>query len=363
MNVVCYLNMLSHGGAERAMSVLANGLHRLGHTVTMVTDYSAPDEYPLDEGIERQILDGTFSNTDRAELFGRTVSRIRKLRKICKQKKADVVVSFMEEANSRALLATRSLKTKNLISVRNDPKQLRRSRTKRMQIDLLYPMADGCVYQTETARQSMPAKLHKKSRVIFNPVSDVFYNVQGQPGTQKRVVTCGRLVKQKRFDILIDAFSRMCDEFPEYTLDIYGTGTDMDKLQTQIDTLDRQDQICLMGRCEDVPDTIKDTSLFVMSSDFEGLPNALMEAMALGLPVVSTDCGGGGARALIEDGVDGLIVPCGDADALADAIRKSLADPDAALQRGKKAGEKAKSFSTEKVVAQWEAYIKQIVEK
>ena len=180
---------------------------------------------------------------------------------------------------------------------------------------------------------------------------------------EKKIVTCGRLAKQKRFDLLIDAFHKVCDEFPEYTLEIYGVGAQQESLQEKINTLGRQERIKLMGRSEDVPNAVKTASLFVLSSDFEGLPNALMEAMALGLPVVSTDCGGGGARALIEDGVDGLIVPCNDADALAEAIRKNLADPEAAKLRGEKAGEKAKGFSTENVVAQWESYIKQIVEK
>lgn len=361
MKIVCYLNTLHSGGAERVMSVLANGLNRLGHSVTMVTDYFSSDDYYLDEGVERVVFEKEATRAMRKGRLGRTLSRITKLRKICREKKAEILISFMEDINSRALLATWGLKVKNLISVRIDPRQLLKSRTRRLQIKWLYPMADGCVYQTEDAKQSMPAKLHKKSRVIFNPVSDTFYGVQGLPGTEKRVVSCGRLASQKRFDLLIDAFSKVCAEFPEHKLEIYGTGGDEEKLQKQIEDLGRQDRIFLMGRCEDIPNALKNAGLFVLSSDFEGLPNALMEAMALHLPVVSTDCGGGGARALIEDGVDGQIVPCGDVDALAEAIRQNLADPESAKQRGKKAGEKAKGFSTEKIVIQWERYIRQIV--
>ena len=116
-----------------------------------------------------------------------------------------------------------------------------------------------------------------------------------------------------------------------------------------------------MGRCEDVPNAIKDASLFVLSSDYEGLPNALMEAMALGLPVISTDCGGGGARALIDHGKDGLIVPCGDVDTLASALRESLSNPDVMRLYSQNARHKAATFATEHIVAQWEAYIEQIV--
>ncbi len=361
MNIICYLNKLNDGGAERVMSVLANGLARHGHEITMVTDYSMPNDYALDQGINRVILDGEFSGVTKKNRFSRTLRRIVKLRQICKQKDANILLSFIEDNNSRAILATRGLKTKNLISVRVDPKQLLKSRIKCLQINLLYPMADGSVFQTEDARQSMPKKLWEKSRVIFNPVSEAFYNVQGQPGTEKRVVSCGRLVKQKRFDLLIEAFHQVCDEFPDYKLEIYGIGQREEDLQKQVDDLGRQDRICLKGRSEDVPNTIKDASLFVMSSDYEGLPNALMEAMVLGLPVVATDCGGGGARALIDHGIDGLIVPCDDVSALAGAIRQTLADHEAARRRGENAHQKAKGFSARQVVDLWEDYIQDIV--
>ena len=363
MNIICYLNMFNCGGAERVMSVLASGLARRGHRVCVVTDYSAPNDFPLDSSVERVILDGPFQGTREQGRILRTLSRIAKLRRLCREKDADILISFVEDPNSRAILATRFLKTKNLISVRVDPRQLLQSRIKRAQIHLLYPMADGCVFQTEDARQVMPKKLRKQSRVIFNPVSDIFYNTPGQPVTEKRVVSCGRLTGQKRFDLLIAAFDKICDEFPDYKLEIYGTGRDKKKLQKRIDELGRQDRICLMGRSEDVPGAIKNAALFVLASDYEGLPNALMEAMALGLPVVATDCGGGGARALIDHGEDGLIVPCNDSNALAEAIRQSLSDPAAAKRRGEQAAEKAKDFSAEYVVAQWEDYIAKLADQ
>ena len=361
MKIVCYVNKLANGGAERVMSVLANGLNRRGHEVIMVTDYSVPNEYPLDKGVEWVILDGEF-RPERKDGFSRTMRRIFHIRKICKQKRADIIVSFIRYCNFRGILATLFLKTKNLISVRIDPKIGYRSRAMAMIARILYPLSDGCVFQTEEAQVWFSPKIQKKSRVIFNPVSDTFYQISAVAVQEKRIVTCGRLDEQKRFDLLIDAFDKVCDEHPAYKLEIYGVGALQDALQAQIEKLGRQDRICLMGRSEDVPNAIKSASLFVLSSDYEGLPNALMEAMVLGLPVISTDCSGGGARALIEDGVDGLIVPCDNVDALADAIRKSLSDPDAAKQRGDKAAEKAKGFSANNIIAQWETYAQQIVD-
>ena len=176
-------------------------------------------------------------------------------------------------------------------------------------------------------------------------------------------MSCGRLEKQKRFDLLIDAFHHVCDAFPEYTLEIYGEGSMEETLQTQIDSLGMQDRIFLMGRSQDIPNAIKDASMFVLSSDFEGMPNALMEAMALGLPVISTDCGGGGARALIENGVDGLIVPCGDSETLAKAMHDLLADVQRMKVMGEQAKEKGMKFSADNVVSQWEKYFLSICKK
>ena len=193
-------------------------------------------------------------------------------------------------------------------------------------------------------------------------MADSFFQAVPTPMQDKRVVACGRLTEQKRFDLLIEAFHQICDDFPDYRLEIYGEGWQEEDLQQQIDDLERADRIRLMGRQEDVPAAIGNASLFVLSSDYEGLPNALMEALTLALPVVSTDCSGGGARTLIENGRDGVLVPCDDTDALADAIRACLGDPAAAKAMGQQAKQKAAAFSSEAVVAQWEAYLTEIVE-
>ena len=361
MRIVCYISSLSGGGAERVLSVLANNLSQRGHKVWMVTDYTSPSEYPLADSVERMVFDGEFDPA-RAGQKIRSLRRIFRLRRFCREKKAEIIISFMKYNNFRALAATFLTKTKSLISVRIDPKIGYRTKSSALVAKLLYPTAKGCVFQTDEAQAWFPEKIQRHSRVIFNPVSDTFFAVEPNPMAEKRIVTCGRLDEQKRFDLLINAFDKVCDDFPEYKLEIYGVGHLQETLQAQIDSLGRQDRIVMMGRSKDVPNAIKTASLFVLASDYEGLPNALMEAMVLGLPVVSTDCSGGGARALIENGTDGLMIPCGDVDALADAIRLNLADPEAAKLRGQKASEKAKGFSTGQIVTLWEQYIAEIVQ-
>jgi len=362
MNIICYVNKLSGGGAERVMSVLANGMSRLGHNVILVTDYSTPGEYPVDTEVKRIVLDGEFTGITTKGMLRRTWRRLTDLNKLCRENSTDVLVSFMKDGNFRALLATRFTKTANLISVRIDPKIGYRDKKSAMIAKTIYRWAGGCVFQTAEAQAWFPERIQRKSRVILNPISDVFYQTKGQPTKEKRIVCCGRLEKQKNFALLIAAFDKIADRYPEYQLDIYGVGSLCEELQKQIDGLGRSEQICLRGTCENVPETIKNASLFVLSSDYEGLPNALMEAMALGLPVVSTDCGGGGARALIEHGVNGLMVPCNDVDAMAEAIEQNLAHPEAAKLRGERAAQTAKQFSVENIVTLWERYISEIAE-
>ena len=191
MNIVCYSNQLSGGGAERVMSVLASGLAQRGHCVTMIIGNESPREYPLDSRIDRIILDKGNMPTSRKGGVKRTWKRIKMLRDICKRKEADILVSFLSDANFRAILSTRFLKTKNLISVRNDPKVAYGKRHTAILAKLLYPMTDGCVFQTKEAKSWFSDRIQRKSRIIFNPVSDVFYNVEPITDRQKRIVKNG----------------------------------------------------------------------------------------------------------------------------------------------------------------------------
>ncbi len=142
MTIICYLSKLYGGGSEQVISVLASELARRGHQVQVVTDYASDDDFPLGVGVKRIALGGTFNGVTRKQRTSRTIDRIFKLRKLCKQSRADIVISFKEEANFRALLATQFLKTKNLISVRTDPKCFIKKKAKVIGAKLLYPCAD-----------------------------------------------------------------------------------------------------------------------------------------------------------------------------------------------------------------------------
>lgn len=350
MKLFFYINALHDGGAERVISLLSGQIAKRGHEVTVVTSFRDKWEYSLDEGVKRISLENEEIKTN---FIKRNISRIYKLRRICKREKPDIIISFMGEPNFRALIATIGLKVKTVISVRTDPDREYRKGIPRLLAKILYRRADGYVFQTHHALQWFPKQIQKKALVILNPVSEAFYLAEGNPGNRKMIVSVGRLVKEKNFSLLIKAFTNIADEYPEFILTIYGEGALRIELEKQVSEAGLKDRVILFGRCNNVSEQIKNAYAFVLSSDVEGLPNALMEAMALGLSVISTDCAGGGARTLIEDGVDGLIVPVNDEEALVAALRKLLDDKAYSQQLGRAAQKKSAYFTTEKIVSQW----------
>ncbi|PWX16158.1 hypothetical protein CYK66_10205 [Clostridium perfringens] len=172
----------------------------------------------------------------------------------------------------------------------------------------------------------------------------------------------GRLHKQKNQKLLIDAFSRIADEFFDYSLEIYGDGELRPELQRQIQSYNLEKRIFLKGTRKNIHSSIYDASLFILSSDYEGLPNALIEAMALGIPCISTDCKPGGAREIINDNEDGLIVKINDAEALSYAIKYVLENSDFADKLSKNALKNISRFDSKVIYNNWSDYMKKLLE-
>ena len=165
-------------------------------------------------------------------------------------------------------------------------------------------------------------------------------------------------IQQKRQDLMIQAFAIVAKEIPDIRLAFYGEGKEMEQIRQMAESLGISDRVDFKGLVRDIPNAIRNAKMFVMTSDYEGLPNALIEAMAVGLPCVSTDCSPGGAMELIVNGENGVIVPCGDVECLAHSILEVLNDPKRADQYGKKAQEIADVLHPQKIYSQWEQYIK-----
>lgn len=353
MRILFYINAINGGGAERVMVNLANRFSKEpGNNVTLVTSFRDKWEYQVFDSVDRISLE---SGKIKQSRLRRNISRIIGLRRIIEQKKPDLVVSFMAEPNYRAIIATLFLKVKTIISVRNDPNQEYHGKINTMLAKWLLPFADGCVFQTMEAMNWFPNRLKKKSKIILNAVKDDFFAFTRTPN-RFEVVSCGRLQPQKNHAMLIEAFTLVNQAYPGAVLKIYGSGQLHSELEKKIHELGMKDSIKLMGSTEDVPQALRSADLFVLSSDYEGMPNALMEALAMGIPSVSTDCPCGGPQALIKNGVNGFLVPVGDVEAMAEKIIEVLSDKDGMDEVGRQAKIQAESFRSEAIYQAWKSY-------
>ena len=352
--IMFYINAINGGGAERVMVNLAKYFSENGYDTLLVTSFRDTWEYPVADSVKRLSLEEQEIKQSRLK---RNLSRIFKLRKMCKEEKPDILVSFMEEPNFRAILATRGLPVKTLVSVRNDPNKEYAGKLGWFVGKALLPMADGCVFQTSDAQTWFPKRLQKKSRIIYNAVKEEFYQVERTP-VRGEIVTCGRLTEQKNHKLLIDAFAKVQKNYHYATLKIYGEGTLREKLQNQIDSLNLNEKVFLMGATNDVAKALQTADLFVLSSDYEGMPNALMEAMAAGVPCISTDCPCGGPRELLGESATDLLVPVNDpiklTTKLMDYLRGEL--PQAGITK-----ETAERFRPNLVNERWKNFVDELI--
>lgn len=351
--ILFYINAINGGGAERVMVNLAKYFSENEYETVLVTSFQDTWEYPLGAKVHRLTLENEELKQSRIK---RNLSRIKKLRSICKQEKPDVLVSFMAEPNFRAVAATRGLPVKLLVSVRNDPDREYSGKLGHFVGKYLLPMADGCVFQTGDAQKWFPKRLQKKSKIIYNAVKEEFYSVERKP-IRGEIVTCGRLTEQKNHKLLINAFAKVQKAYPFAVLKIYGEGALREELQDQIDALNLNEKVFLMGATNNVAKALETADLFVLSSDYEGMPNALMEAMAAGVPCISTDCPCGGPRELFAEELSDKLVQCGNADQLAEKICITLE----AAENGMTEKKRAEIFKPDRVNQTWKNYIDRLI--
>ena len=355
--ILFVLPRMGGGGAERVVSILANNLSKNGDNVVSIhTFVSGESFYRIDEKVIltdcgiKKVKKGLFRKLSVFINFPKAFFRTRKL---IKKGNFDYVLSFLAEADITLWLCKKTgVKFTHVCSEINDPRK--KGRLKRFFLKKTYKRADKFVCQSQTIANFYSFIDSNKKVVIPNPL-----NPQILPKRDKdlknTVVAVGRLTAQKNFTLLINAFSRVLQKFPDYSLEIYGEGGERSDLERQIERLGLAPKIELKGAQKGVLDKIKNAKLFVMSSDYEGFPNALLESMGIGLPVVCTDFFTGTARELIDE-KGGMLVPTGDENALATAIVKMLSKPD--LESfGEYNLEKAKNYYEDVIVEKWKELV------
>lgn len=361
--IVFHLNCLERGGAERVVTSLAGKFAQEGYEVAIATEWQGEDEYSLDSRVKRVHV-GLKKGQQEKGRAAKFLCRILNLRKFIKQAEPDIVIAFARKANYRALTAAIGTGIPVLISVRINPVGYYDFLSDKIQIPLLFPRAAGCVFQTADQRDFFPASVRKKSRIIINPINPVFLEQRPPETRKKEIVHSGRLVDFKNQLLLIRAFVRVHEKHPDYVLRLYGPdsgdGT-KEKLERLIRGERAEEYVFLMGPSACLEKDMLPACAAAFSSDYEGMPNAVLEAMALGLPVVSTDCPPGGPRSLITPGKNGLLVPVGDQKALEEAINRLIEDPGFAAALGENAAKIRDKAGIDVIYEQWRDYIEEIL--
>lgn len=349
---------MNGGGAERVVSIIANNLcSRDEYQVMISTLVSKESFYKLDDKVLFKSADIKINRKSRfsrkLSLIGNFIRSVFYTWKTIQDFSPNIVFPVVEEMNYVTYLATRGLKDFSLIcSERNDPWQ--RSFARKALLKHIFSKSDQLVCQSSAVADFYSNIPRDKKTVIPNPVDSSIYPERCTVETPGRIVAVGRLVKQKNFDLLIRAFSELANELPNARLTIYGEGSERKNLEHLISEKGMEARIELPGAQKDVLNCIKDAALFVMSSDFEGFPNALIEAIKMGIPVVSTDFATGVAREIVTEEV-GCVVPCGDMGAMVEAIRSLLTD-DVRRKHIRETGFHATdAFEVNLIVKQWEA--------
>ena len=349
MKIIFVTATLTSGGSERVMSLVANQLAERGHQVEIVNLNKHIVFYPIHQQVKLSFAED--------EVGSSIVSKILWLRKHVKVEKPDVVIPFMEAVYCVTLLALIGIKVPTISSERIDPRKSPFIRNILRRIFL--PLTTHLVVQTQDIKAFYPKFIQKKTSIIYNPVSETVFQLQEKP-KDNVIISVGKLDGQKNQKLLINAFASISKDFPDWRLVIYGEGRERDSLERMIKDprFKIQDKVSLPGRCETVIEKMNKAKVFAFSSDFEGMSNAILEAVCVGLPVVTTNVSG--AAELVKDGEGGFVVPIRDGKALADALRTILLDEQLREKMARENKARAKEFKLDMIVDQWESLILQI---
>lgn len=353
MKITIFIGGLSGGGAERVCCNLANYLVRKDHAVTLLTMSCVASSYALEKEVKHIAL---ISKNEKRNFISDNCIRLVRFIKYLKNTDSDIILAMLPGTMLMLLVFSRYTSAKIAIAERNSP--WRMNKYIQWFINRLANRADLWFYQTdEVKRWYSRYTANCYNYVIPNAINPEFIKPSFNGVRKKIIVNVGRLNKQKNQELLIVAFSMVIKKHPDYVLQIFGDGPLKEYLLERISQLGIESNVQLKGFTTNVSDKIKDATCFVLSSDYEGMPNALMEAMALGIPCISTKCDGGGTDFLIKNGYNGVIIPKKDVSSLTNAINFIIENRAFADSIGHNAEKIKCKLSASVIYNQWEEYL------
>ncbi len=358
MKVLFLKESLYYGGAAKMMAFVANNLSKYNIDVVMLL-YNSKDsiQQKIDNNI--RLINHSIAAKGKFKHF----SNIFKLKKIIQKEAPDVIISFLTFNNLYASIIGKITGIPTIISERGNPYALKGFKNKI--ILSMFNLASGAVFQTNGAKEFFSEKLQKRGCVIPNPVVRKNNASKFNSSTDNHeIVFIARFENvQKRQDLMIEALEKVIVTYPDTLLKFYGTGEDQAMIENLVRDKGLENNVRFMGYTNSPEEVMVNSEVFVLTSDYEGIPNSLIEAMSVGMPVVSTDCDPGGARMLIKDGVNGMLVKKNDAQGIADAIINIFSDKNLRLRLSEEAYKITETFSEDKIAKLWIEYITSIAKK
>ena len=308
------------GGAERVVAVLSSALAELGYCVDLILYERYDDEYPISSKVNIHMLPARKERNKVCYL----INKFLKLRSIISKLQPDVLIPFLPYQVEHTYFASRGLSIPMVVTVRNNPEYDTPNEKMRKRRDRIAERVEGIFLQTDNQKEYFSDCIKKKCFVVPNPVDDSILNSTYSPRKViKKLVSVGRLSLQKNQKMLIKTIYELRKQNYDVYLDIYGSGELESQLKAQIEELNLEGIVNLCGRSNEIANTLKNYDMFVMTSDYEGMPNALMEAMGVGLPCIATNCPTG-PDTLIGNNERGILVPVQDELALEEAIKFAI---------------------------------------
>lgn len=359
MNIIFVIATNTAGGAERVISVLANEMAE-SNRISIVNFDESSCFYSIDSRVNIIKLGLVNKRVMARNILVKLNNTINELVSIIKKEKPDIVIPFLFNAELPTYVACAKTRTPCITSVRNSAGVY--PLYQRMIRKFVFKRIAGVVFQSSAVKSNRDFAKVKKATVIMNPLA---YEVAKEtPSSIKnKIISVGRLSEQKNHEMTIRAIAEVVKEFPDVHLHIYGEGPLRENLKQLISVLHMDKNIYLEGAVTNAIIKNQDAEMFIMSSKYEGFPNALVEAMACGIPVICTDFDSGVARELIGKNEKGMLVPVDDTKALERAVVFNLENSKVATDKANQALKVCESLSPSLISREWICFIQDCIKR
>ena len=348
MKIVFVTSTLNSGGSERVMSLLANELANRGHEVSIVLLRDPIVFYDIQENVKIYYAENHSHSMLKKLLW---------FRNFIKTDRPDVVIPFMTHVYCATILSLMGTNIPIISSERIDPRFS--TFIKKLYRWCFLRFTTHLVVQTKAIKEYYSKSIQKRTTIIPNPITDSIFESYPDVKKDKIIVSVGRLYAQKNQKMMIDAFANIANQYPDYKLIIYGEGPLREQLTEYINAKNLSEKVILPGRSNNIVKELNKAEIFCLSSDYEGMSNALLEAICVGLPIVTTNVSG--VEDLLSNGKNGFIVDVGDTKSMSVALAKLLEDKECNLKFAQYNKQMGKHYTIDKIGTDWENLIRNIV--